>query len=365
MEQNKQHEINIMILGQTGVGKSTLINYLYGSDVVKTGTGKPVTGRNDFTKITVPSPLKPEVKINIFDSWGLESDKAEDWKAVINNKLSGRLFFDEMIYGIVYCSSYSNDRIQDFEIKMLKELLSKGYKVIIALTNADNSGYELKKTVFCEKFSEKLPEYRDKYSVVDVCAQAKPKLGQPESSAKTFGKEALFEELEKNVYENFFNVFLNYWIEWRSESIKVIREFRENQTRIIAEFKGGFFESSFEKQRRISEISEEMRKEAKKKTSQIFNKIKDGMEDAKELYPYINGSFASSIKPTYLINGFFSFIEKILLYLIGGSFNKSEIQGEIQGELHKELKSLTNAIENKILEFYDKAVEKIKKLKIN
>lgn len=38
-----QPELNIIIAGKTGVGKSTLINAVFGEDVAKTGEGKPVT----------------------------------------------------------------------------------------------------------------------------------------------------------------------------------------------------------------------------------------------------------------------------------------------------------------------------------
>lgn len=34
---------NIMLLGRTGVGKSSFINYLIGKDVCKAATGMPVT----------------------------------------------------------------------------------------------------------------------------------------------------------------------------------------------------------------------------------------------------------------------------------------------------------------------------------
>ncbi|MDR1377938.1 MAG: 50S ribosome-binding GTPase [Synergistaceae bacterium] len=124
-------QINVIILGQTGVGKSARINYLFGKEVVKVISGPPGNGRDDFNKITVLSPLRPDVSINIFDSWGLESAKANDWKSVINKKLSkDKLSPDDMIFGIVYCSSYANDRVQDFEIEILKELLGKEYKII-------------------------------------------------------------------------------------------------------------------------------------------------------------------------------------------------------------------------------------------
>jgi GTP-binding protein EngB required for normal cell division len=284
----KQPEINTLILGQTGVGKSALINYLYGKDVVRTGTGKPVTERGDFTKISVPSPFKSDVKINIFDSWGLESDKAEDWEAVIDEKLNAELSFDEMVYAIVYCSSYANDRVQDFEIKMLKKLLSKKYKVTIALTKADNSGFETKKTVFREKYAKELPEYRGDYSVVDICAEAKPKLGQSAASALTFGKEELLKELEKDFLTNFVNVVYARWTDWKDESLAKLKNFRKCGVSRIEDFKGDFFDSNKDK---AKQIAVDLINELKKLINDIQDKIKRAIEDLKAWYEQAAGAF--------------------------------------------------------------------------
>lgn len=59
---------NILLLGKTGVGKSTFINYLFEKDICVTGAGKPVT-QNIYGYINKDIVNMP---IRVFDSKGLE-----------------------------------------------------------------------------------------------------------------------------------------------------------------------------------------------------------------------------------------------------------------------------------------------------
>ncbi|MCR9730230.1 GTPase [Vibrio parahaemolyticus] len=66
-------KFNIILMGATGVGKSSLVNAFFGEDIVKTGVGKPVT--QHLQKVEVPSK-----GMTLWDTKGIES---KDYKATL------------------------------------------------------------------------------------------------------------------------------------------------------------------------------------------------------------------------------------------------------------------------------------------
>ncbi len=56
---------NILLAGGTGVGKSSLVNLIFGNDIAKTGNGKPVTKNLDVYESL-------ESFVRIYDSKGYE-----------------------------------------------------------------------------------------------------------------------------------------------------------------------------------------------------------------------------------------------------------------------------------------------------
>jgi predicted GTPase len=64
-EQSKMGTVNILIAGKTGVGKSTLVNAVFGKTVATTGAGRPVT---DEIKWYEPEGLP----VRLCDTKGLE-----------------------------------------------------------------------------------------------------------------------------------------------------------------------------------------------------------------------------------------------------------------------------------------------------
>ena len=85
----KMGHVNIIIAGKTGVGKSTLINGIFGKKLAETGTGSPIT--KEIREITVPNyPLR------LYDTVGLElseeqqeSVKGDVLSIIKNSRVSG------------------------------------------------------------------------------------------------------------------------------------------------------------------------------------------------------------------------------------------------------------------------------------
>ena len=79
--------VNLLVLGKTGVGKSSLLNYLFGEAVAPTGAGRPVTGQGLFR--CRPFAYR-NLSITVYDSWGLEPDKTEQWERLVQEELDSR-----------------------------------------------------------------------------------------------------------------------------------------------------------------------------------------------------------------------------------------------------------------------------------
>lgn len=127
---------NILVLGKTGVGKTSLINYLFGLNL-PVGAGLPVTERG-LHEQTVD---QNGIEFHVFDSWGIEADRMSSWQQEVLTEIGRRNRSPRIMdwfHAIYYCFSANSARIEAAEVEnILVPLVTKGYRVMIILTHAD------------------------------------------------------------------------------------------------------------------------------------------------------------------------------------------------------------------------------------
>jgi uncharacterized protein (DUF697 family)/GTP-binding protein EngB required for normal cell division len=139
-EEKKMQTANLMVVGKTGVGKSTLINSVFRENLADTGIGTPVT--RHLRRIT-----KSGVPLTIYDTKGLELDK-EVQQAIEKEILSeiDRLIKqndkENFIHMIWYCINSASRRIEDFEIEWIRSF-SERIPVIVVLTQSIGKEYKI------------------------------------------------------------------------------------------------------------------------------------------------------------------------------------------------------------------------------
>lgn len=132
-------EVNILIAGKTGVGKSTLINAVFQGNFATTGQGKPVTQETREIK-------KDGVPLTLYDTRGLELKKFDETFEELENFVTQKNNdSDPMkhIHMAWICIDESSRRVEDAEIKLCK-ILSKHMPVIGIITKASaDEGFRL------------------------------------------------------------------------------------------------------------------------------------------------------------------------------------------------------------------------------
>lgn len=130
--------LNIIVAGKTGVGKSTLINYIFREKLAETGIGKPVT--QHMQEIS-----KKDFPLTIYDTKGFElgKDVQEEIKKEIIGKIKEGLYSkdeNKCIHCIWYCINTASDRIEEEEIEWLRSLSEENKEtkvpIIIVLTKS-------------------------------------------------------------------------------------------------------------------------------------------------------------------------------------------------------------------------------------
>ncbi|KAG2393187.1 hypothetical protein C9374_009764 [Naegleria lovaniensis] len=124
---------NILLLGGSGSGKSSLVNAVFGKSLAEIGEGKPITQR--YTKYT--GEHSPVV---IYDSRGIEHGYIQDGFVADTRRFFKKIRQEESlakhVHVVWYVIDLTQARFQPFEAEFCKEEL-KGIPIIFVLNKAD------------------------------------------------------------------------------------------------------------------------------------------------------------------------------------------------------------------------------------
>ncbi|HYP43727.1 MAG TPA: GTPase [Propionibacteriaceae bacterium] len=121
---------NLVIFGKTGVGKSTLINAIFGEEVARTGIGEPVTRGSSLY-------LDRIGYLGIVDTQGLEV--GVDNKEIISDlnaaiKEMRKMPLNDQLHVAWYCVRGMDRRFEDAEDEFVRRLDELGLPVILVMT---------------------------------------------------------------------------------------------------------------------------------------------------------------------------------------------------------------------------------------
>ena len=150
-------KVNLLVVGKSGVGKSTLINTVFGEEIVHTGVGKPVTNQISLIE-------QEDFPVRIYDTVGFEiGSLGFDIKGVLKTlkgnpvqqlikKVQATENQDDDIHVVWYVVSGSGSRIEEAEISFIKWILEQKIPVILVLTKC----YDLTEAKLLRKQIEQL-----------------------------------------------------------------------------------------------------------------------------------------------------------------------------------------------------------------
>ena len=137
--ESEKKTINMLLIGASGVGKSTLINAVFGYDVAKAGVGKPVTQHLEKHHVRKKGLI-------LWDTKGIEAADYESTKKDLSNELEKATKnavdnnnSNEMPDVAWLCIKEDSKRVEDREIYLVK-LVYGEYKirVVVIFTNTQH-----------------------------------------------------------------------------------------------------------------------------------------------------------------------------------------------------------------------------------
>ena len=153
--------LSIIVIGQSGVGKSTLINGMLNEELAKTGGPEIVTIENGLFK------SKNMPFLRLIDTRGIELNKKNGPDNILKNAINylnqeknrieneSRNNYNDYVHCIWYC--FSNNVISEKELDIIQKLktIENSIRIILVYTYAQNEEiYKTVKSIIKEKFKD-------------------------------------------------------------------------------------------------------------------------------------------------------------------------------------------------------------------
>jgi uncharacterized protein (DUF697 family)/GTP-binding protein EngB required for normal cell division len=127
---DKIGRFNLAIFGKTGVGKSTLINAIFGEDLAETGIGEPVTRDSHLY-------MHHSGHFGVLDTRGLEIGQDNDEILADLQRYvreMRRLDLKDQVHVAWYCVRASDRRFEETEAQFIRALDQLGLPVLLVMT---------------------------------------------------------------------------------------------------------------------------------------------------------------------------------------------------------------------------------------
>ena len=286
-ERINKDSTNVLIIGKSGVGKSSLLNYIFGRELQKVGVGAPVT-KMEIKKFTYK--YDDHFEMHIYDTWGLEPSvqKAEDWKNTIFKEIGrhDEEKISEWFNTIIFCLNAKSARVEDFEIDIMEELLREKNHVTIALTHcnskSDPDGIVLRESVK-EELTKRRIDAPDDRNFVFVSNVRKKLLG---GTVEQFGREEIFISIIRNV-----------WASLKSKVPYLTRRKFENsfalkKAELLKKPDSLKWIVPFMRKNRIKGLEQEINRNCNAFVSELVSEINEMYSDAVEYYTALSKKYA-------------------------------------------------------------------------
>lgn len=309
---------NFVIIGKSGVGKSSLVNHFFDKENTKVGQGKPVTGK-EFQMFKF---REPDLEINIYDSWGIEGGKTDEWtnylQEFIDSKKNENI--SDWIHTVVYCIAADSKRLEEFEKGIINKLINEELNPIIVVTKSDLDSAH----IFLKSIKKEYP----KLSVVAICNVEKSiGLGSKKSISNKFGLNELKNEVQnsslKSFEKRFFYIVQEITNKSKQNAFLVLEKevdqvLNNHETNLI-----GNLSSS-----KLEIIEKEIIVKIKSYNKKTEDRVLNMYNQATQIYGRFSKNILTSIKTKekdFRLEENKSFIERFMNTITFGKFNNRKI----------------------------------------